>query len=130
MYVWIKHLHVLTAAISITLFVLRFYWKWRGAAIMQQRWIKIAPHLNDTILFVTGIVLISLTQFYPFTVQGAWMTEKLIGVIIYIGLGHVALGKRARNQMVRATAFMLAMICVYFIVILAVNKMPLLMGYA
>lgn len=130
MYVWIKHLHVLTAAISITLFVLRFYWKWRGAAIMQRRWIKIVPHLNDTILFVTGIILIYLTQFYPFTIQGVWMTEKLIAVIIYIGLGHVALGKRAPNQMVRSTAFMAAILCLYFIITLAVNKIPLVMGYA
>jgi uncharacterized membrane protein SirB2 len=130
MYIWIKHLHVITAVISITLFILRFYWKWRSAAIMQQRWIKIAPHLNDTVLFVTGIILIFITHFYPFSIQGTWLTEKLIGVIIYIGLGHLAMGKRTRSQMVRTTAFMAAILCFYLIVTLAVNKMPLVMGYA
>ncbi|MBK5142565.1 SirB2 family protein [Budviciaceae bacterium BWR-B9] len=130
MYIWLKHLHVLTAVISIVLFILRFYWKWRGSAIMQQRWVKITPHLNDTILFVTGIVLIFITHFYPFSVQGTWLTEKLVAVVIYIVLGYIALGKRNRSQMVRSVAFMVAILCLYLIVILATNKMPLFMGYA
>ncbi|AKJ42435.1 SirB2 family protein [Pragia fontium] len=129
MYIWVKQLHIITALISITLFVLRFYWKWRGAAIMQQRWIKIAPHLNDTVLFITGIVLIFITHFYPFSIQGTWMTEKLFAVIIYIGLGHVVLGKRAKNQKIRIMAFIAAILCLYLIVTLAINKMPLVMGY-
>lgn len=82
------------------------------------------------ILFVTGSVLIYLTQFYPFTLQGAWVTEKLIAVIIYIGLGHVVLGKRTQSQMVRSIAFMAAIFCLYFIIALAVNKIPLIIEYA
>ena len=30
-YVWIKNLHLLTITLSITLFVLRFFWKWAGS---------------------------------------------------------------------------------------------------
>ncbi|MCD1125752.1 SirB2 family protein [Jinshanibacter sp. LJY008] len=130
MYIWVKHLHVLTAVISIVLFILRFYWKWRGSAIMQQRWIKITPHLNDTILFGTGVMLIFITHFYPFSVQGTWLTEKLIALVIYIVLGYIALGKRNRSQMVKSVAFMAAILCLYLIVTLATSKMPLFMGYA
>lgn len=130
MYLWVKQLHIITAVISITLFVLRFYWKWRSAAVMKKRWIKIAPHVNDTVLLVTGVALIFITHFYPFSIQGAWLTEKLIGVIIYIGLGHIALGKRLSSQMVRAAAFVAAVLCFFFIASLAINKIPVVMEYA
>lgn len=57
-YTALKHFHLLTVAISITLFVLRFFWQWRRSPIMGRRWVKIAPHLNDTLLFVSGIALV------------------------------------------------------------------------
>ncbi len=75
-YIGIKHLHLLTVAISIVLFILRFFWKWRNSAMMERRWVKITPHVNDTVLFATGIALVFITHFYPFTPQGTWLTEK------------------------------------------------------
>lgn len=130
MYLWVKQLHIITAAISITLFVLRFYWKWRDSAVMKTRWVRITPHMNDTVLLVTGVALIFITHFYPFSVQGAWLTEKLVGVIIYIGLGHIALGKRVPSQTVRIVAFVAAILCFFFTASIAVSKMPVVMEYA
>jgi uncharacterized membrane protein SirB2 len=94
---------------SITLFVLRFFWKWAGSAMMQKRWVKIVPHVVDTLLLLSGISLIFITHFYPFSPQGTWLTEKLFGVIIYIALGFVALSKRPVSQKPRWLAFMLAL---------------------
>ncbi|MBX9473969.1 SirB2 family protein [Yersinia enterocolitica] len=128
-YIAMKYLHLLTVVISITLFVLRFFWKCRGSAMMDKRWVKITPHINDTLLFVSGIVLIFITGFYPFSPQGTWLTEKLFGVIIYILLGYVALGNRTRSQNRRWLAFILALGCLYLIIKLATTKLPLLMGY-
>lgn len=128
-YIGIKHLHLLTVAISIVLFILRFFWKWRNSAMMERRWVKITPHVNDTVLFATGIALVFITHFYPFTPQGTWLTEKLVGVIIYVVLGYVALSKRSRSQKVRCFAFVAALACMYLIIKLAMTKMPLLMGY-
>lgn len=128
-YLWMKNLHLLTVAISILLFVLRFYWKCNGSAMLQRRWVRIAPHLNDTLLFVSGIVLVFITHMYPFTPQGAWLTEKLFGVIIYILLGYVALGKKAHSVKLRLVAFVLALGCFYLILRLAMTKLPFLMGY-
>lgn len=128
-YIWTKHLHLLTVAISIALFVLRFFWKWRNSAMMERRWVKIAPHLNDTLLFISGIALIFITRFYPFSPQGTWLTEKLAGVVIYILLGHVALSRRPRSWKIRSVAFIAALVSLYLIIKLAMTKMPLLMGY-
>ncbi len=57
-YPLIKNFHLLTVAITITLFLLRFYWLTTGSALLQRRWVRIAPHLNDTLLFVSGIALV------------------------------------------------------------------------
>lgn len=128
-YMALKHLHLLTVAISIILFVLRFFWKWRDSAMMQKRWVKITPHLNDTLLLLTGIALVVMLKFYPLLSVDSWLTEKLFGVIIYILLGYVALGKKTKSWNLRTLAFVLALGCLYLIVKLATTKIPFLMGY-
>ncbi|MFB0711388.1 invasion regulator SirB2 [Buttiauxella noackiae] len=125
-YFALKHLHILTVFISVTLFVLRYWWQYRGSAMSNKRWVRIVPHVNDTVLLVSGIALVMITHFYPFTPQGAWLTEKLFGVIIYIVLGFIVLGKRPRSQQIRWFAFLLALVVLYIIIKLATTKIPLL----
>ena len=127
-YMALKHLHLLTVAISITLFVLRFFWKWRASPMINKRWVKITPHINDTVLFATGIALVVMFKLYPLLGMDSWLTEKLFGVIIYILLGYVALGKKTQSWNIRTLAFVLALGCLYLIVKLATTKIPFLMG--
>jgi uncharacterized membrane protein SirB2 len=123
-----KYLHIATVILSIFLFVLRFFWKSTGSAMLQQRWVKITPHAVDTLLLVSGIALLIIARLYPFSPQTPWLTEKLFGVIIYIALGFVALSKRPRRQTTRWIAFILAIGCLALIVKLAVTQIPLLLG--
>ena len=122
----IKNLHLLTVAITVTLFLLRFFWLQTGSAMLSKRWVRILPHLNDTLLLLSGGMLVAITHFYPFTPQGAWLTEKLFGVIIYIALGFIALGRKPRAQKVRWIAFLVAAGMLVVIYHLATTKMPLL----
>ncbi|MBK4726656.1 SirB2 family protein [Erwinia sp. MYb375] len=122
----LKHFHLLTVAITALMFVLRFYWFQTHSSMLQRRWVRIVPHLNDTLLLLSGGLLVGITHFYPFSPQGAWLTEKLFGVIIYIALGFIALGRRPRAQKIRWIAFMVALIALVVIVKLATTKMPLL----
>ncbi len=125
-YFALKHVHILTAFLSVSLFILRYWWQYRGSAMSTKRWVRIVPHINDTLLLVTGVALVMITHFYPFTPQGAWLTEKLFGVIIYIVLGFIALGKRPRSQQVRWIAFLLGLVVIYIVIKLATTKIPLL----
>ncbi|EOW9027590.1 SirB2 family protein [Cronobacter malonaticus] len=125
-YFAVKHLHILTVVISIILFVLRYWWQYRSSPMSSKRWVRIVPHVNDTVLLGSGVALVLITHFYPFTPQGAWLTEKLFGVIIYIVLGFIALGRRPRSQQVRWIAFLLGLVVLYIIVKLATTKVPLL----
>jgi len=125
-YFAVKHLHVLTVVISISLFILRYWWQYRSSPMSSKRWVRIVPHVNDTVLLGSGVALVLITHFYPFTPQGAWLTEKLFGVIIYIVLGFIARGRRPRSQQVRWIAFLLGLVVLYIIVKLATTKVPLL----
>ncbi|MDJ0090964.1 SirB2 family protein [Pantoea allii] len=125
-YPLIKNLHLLTVAVTISLFLLRFYWQRVGSAMLQQRWVRILPHINDSLLLLSGASLVMITHFYPFSPQGSWLTEKLLGVIIYIALGSVALSRRPRSDRTRWIAFIVALIALVTIIKLALSKMPLL----
>ncbi|MDI3367063.1 SirB2 family protein [Pantoea sp. V108_6] len=125
-YPLIKNLHLLTVAVTILLFLLRFYWQRIGSAMLQRRWVRILPHVNDTLLLLSGASLVMITHFYPFSPQGSWLTEKLLGVIIYIALGSVALSRRPRSDRTRWIAFIVALIALVTIIKLALSKMPLL----
>lgn len=125
-YFALKHLHVLTVLISVSLFILRYWWQYRASPMSQKRWVRIVPHVNDTVMLLSGVALMAITRFWPFTPQGAWLTEKLFGVIIYIVLGFIALGRRPRSQQVRWFAFLLGLVVLYVIVKLATTKIPLL----
>ncbi|MBV4366440.1 SirB2 family protein [Erwinia sp. BNK-24-b] len=122
----VKTLHLLTVTITAAMFLLRFFWLQSGSAMLQKRWVRIVPHVNDTLLLLSGFLLVAITHFYPFTPQGAWLTEKLFGVIIYIALGFIALGRKPRAQKVRWIAFIVAAATLVVVYHLATTKMPLL----
>lgn len=128
MYMLTKYLHLITVALSVTLFVLRAFWLWRKSAWLQAKWVRITPHVNDTLLLLSGIILMVLSYSYPFTAYGQWMTEKLVLVIAYIGLGHMALGRRPKPGIVRIVGFLLAMLCLVLIVHLSQTKAAILLG--
>ncbi|EIJ5518694.1 SirB family protein [Salmonella enterica] len=120
-------LHLICVALSVSLFVARYWWRYCGHALAAARWTRIVPPVIDTLLLLSGIGLIVKTLILPFTESGSWLTEKLFGVIIYIVLGFIALDYRqARSQQARFIAFPLALVVLYIIIKLATTKIPLL----
>ena len=99
---WLKQVHVALALISLSGFAVRGYWMMRSSPLLQRRWVKVAPHVVDTLLFVTGISLVIALNLYP--TQQAWLAAKLTALVVYILLGAVAL-KRGKTYAVRITAF-------------------------
>mgnify|MGYP000117919279 FL=1 len=124
MYVAFKHMHVLFVVISVTLFLLRFIWKQLDSDLLQKRWVKIVPHINDTLLLASAIVMLVLTHRAPFA--DPWVTEKVLGVIGYILFGLLALKGSSKAVswigLIGACAWLAALFHV------AVSKMPLLLS--
>lgn len=123
----VLYVHIACVVVSVSLFALRYWWTYNGSARLNQRWVRIAPHCSDTLLFLSGAGLMALTHYLPFTQDGSWLTEKLFGVIIYIALGFIALGRRRpRSQQSRFIAFLLALVVLFIIIQLSITRIPLL----
>ena len=120
-------LHLVCVVSTISLFVVRYWWQYTNNPKLSRRWVKVVPHVVDTLLLLSGVGLVWITHYLPFTVRGAWLTEKLFGVIIYIVLGFIALGRRRpRSQQAGFIAFLLGLVVLYIIIKLATTKIPLL----
>jgi uncharacterized membrane protein SirB2 len=121
-YLGIKHLHMGCAALSIALFLLRGAWMLQGSAMLQQRWVRVLPHLVDTLLLGSAITLAAISHQYPFAQP--WLGAKVVALLIYIVLGTIAL-KRGRTLQIRAIAFGAAVATFAYIVMVAVTRQVL-----
>jgi uncharacterized membrane protein SirB2 len=124
-YIALKHLHITFALLSGLLFLVRGIWMLSGSQRLQQRWVKIVPHIVDTLLLVSAIALAAWSSQYPG--QAAWLTAKVVALVAYIVLGTIAL-KRGRTQGVRTAAFVAALATFAYIVAVAVTKNPLVVS--
>ena len=120
-YSLLKQLHLTTIAVTLALFVLRGIWMMTAPARLQARWVRILPHVNDTLLLASGIALAVRLQQYPF-VQG-WLTAKFFALILYIVLGTYAL-KRGQTQRQRIAAWIAALLVFAYMVAVAITHSP------
>lgn len=125
LYPTVKHTHLMFIALSISLFVIRFVLHIRQSDLMQKKFLKVAPHVIDTFLLVSGFTLCFMIKQYPFV--DPWMTEKIICVVAYIALGIMAL-KSNRNKLFKFFAFIGAIGWLVLAAKLAHLKQVVLMG--
>ena len=121
-YFLIKHLHMTTAIISIAFFIVRAWWSVREVALLQQRWVRILPHVNDTLLLVLGVILTITLSMSPH--QHPWLAAKLLGLVVYILLGTVAI-KRGRTPRSRGLTAVAAIAVFLYVFGTAITKNPL-----
>lgn len=75
---------------------------WQRPEMLHHRLTRTLPHVNDTLLLCAGIWLAYSLRLYPG--ESAWLTAKLIALLVYILLGSVAL-KRGKTLRIRGIAF-------------------------
>ena len=124
-YLAIKYLHVTCAVLSISFFMVRGVWMLFDSERLQQRWVKTAPHVIDTVLLASALVMVFWSAQYPFVQP--WLTAKVIALIAYIVLGGIAL-KYGKTETIRITAFIGAMTVFSYIVMVALTRQPLLIA--
>jgi len=118
----LKALHIGSVVASYSLFFLRGVWMMRGSPLLEQRWVKIVPHVVDSVLLLSAITLAVLLRQYPFTAP--WITAKVVALVVYIGLGTVAL-RRGRTRGARIAAWIAAQCVFGYIVAVALTRNPL-----
>jgi uncharacterized membrane protein SirB2 len=117
--IMIKLIHISCAVISITGFLARSFLKFTMPRYLQQRWLKIAPHIIDTLLLASAVVLVIQTRQYPFVAD--WVTAKLLVLVLYIGFGLLTL-RFAKNTFQTTIGFVGACLSFSYIIAVALTK--------
>jgi len=118
-YLAIKHLHITAAVLSILFFTVRAYWSVTGSPRLQGRFVRIAPHVIDTVLLVCGVILASMIG-----AEQPWILAKIVGIVVYILVGTIAI-KRGKTPAMRAAAALIAILVFFYIVGIAIRHNPL-----
>jgi uncharacterized membrane protein SirB2 len=121
-YLILKAVHVGSVATSYALFLARGVWMIARPHLLQRTWVRVVPHVVDTVLLVSAIALAVTIRQYPLVAD--WLTAKVLALIVYIALGSVAL-KRAKSTRTRIAAWLAAQAVFAYIVAVALTKSPL-----
>jgi len=115
----LKLLHQACALLSITGFALRGGLMLVDSALLRQRWMRTWPHVIDTLLLVSGLWMAINLHLHPG--NSPWLGAKLIALLVYIGLGFVAL-RLGKTRRIRVLAFVAAIACFGYIVLVAMMR--------
>jgi len=117
-----KFVHVTCAALSIGGFIARFRLALRGSALLRHRWIRIAPHINDSVLLAAAIVMLALARTDPLNAE--WLRAKFFAVVVYILLAMVAMREHFGRR-TRICTFAAALLSFGYIVAVAATRSAL-----
>ena len=120
-----KDIHVSCVIITFILFFIRGVWMIIDSDLLQRRWTRRVPPVIDTILLASAIVLSVTIYQYPFV--HAWLTAKAVALLLYIGLGMLAL-TYGKTKTIRISAWLAAQFCFVYIVAVAITKNPLVLS--
>ena len=115
-YIALKHLHTTAAALSLLFFIIRAYWSVIESAVLQKKAIRIAPHVIDTILLACGLAMA-----YTLGFNQGWIWAKLVALVLYIGVGTIAI-KRGKTPATRGIAALGAVVIFFYIVGVALTR--------
>lgn len=121
-YAEIRLVHIMAVLLSGSLFLVRGL-----AIVLGAGWPRAAPlrylsYANDTVLLTAALMLMTIVQQYPFA--DAWLTVKVLLLIVYIALGMIVF--RHGTGRSRRLGFWLAALAVYaFIISVARTHDPL-----
>jgi len=101
-YAQIKFVHVLCVILSGCLFALRGAMMLAGSRFSNSALLRYLSYAIDTTLLTAALMLVTILHQYPF-VQ-AWLTEKVLLLVVYIVLGVFAL-RGGRTLRVRAVCY-------------------------
>jgi uncharacterized membrane protein SirB2 len=121
-YLPLRNAHIACAILTIALFVLRGALMLADSPWQRATVLRILPHVVDTLLLTTALMLTTIVHQYPFASD--WLTTKVVLLAAYIVLGSIAL-RRGRNRAIRKVAFVAALLTVGFLVSVARARHPL-----
>jgi len=120
-YAALKLVHQSAVALSVTGFFVRGLASFSGAGWVRSRAARALPHAVDTVLLLSALAMAWMLRLTPG--NAPWLLAKIVGLVLYVGLGVVAL-RPGRSLAVRAAAWTAALATVGWIASVAVTKNP------
>jgi uncharacterized membrane protein SirB2 len=120
-YLALKHTHLIFVVLSLVTFFVRGLWLFMNSSMLSKRWAKVLPHIVSAFLLLSGIALAMLLRLSPG--NQPWLMAKIIGLIVYIGLGITAF--KVPNPTARKLLWVSALVVFAYIVSVARSKSPL-----
>jgi uncharacterized membrane protein SirB2 len=100
MFLALKGLHMMTMALSIIMFITRGTMLIRLSPRLDDKFIRSAPNIIDGLLIISALGAAITIGWYPFA--NAWVTAKLLGTLVYLGLTHA--GYHTRKPLIHNLA--------------------------
>ena len=105
-YSQIKWVHVAAVSASGVLFFIRGLALHAGAAWPMAAPLRYLSYSIDTVLLTAALMLVTILHQYPFV--HAWLTVKVLLLVVYVVLGSFAL-KRGRTRAMRVGCWLAAL---------------------
>jgi len=115
----VKTVHVISVVLSFSFFFIRGIWMMQDSARLQQRLVKMLPHIIDTLLLTSAIILAVQWRLSP--LEHSWLMAKIIALLVYIGVGMIAL-RFGRSKNIRILAWLFGLLIFMYIISVALTK--------
>lgn len=113
----LKAFHIALAYLTVAGFVIRGVWALADFPERREKWVRIVPHVIDTLLLGLGVILAVRLSISPFS---GWLAAKLVGLLVYIGFGVLTM--RASTRGLQLTGFVGALLAVSYIFAVAFSR--------
>ncbi len=113
----LKTIHIIFIFSSLISFVGRIALSQFNSSLLQTKLFKIAPHVIDTLLLLSGFMLVFHGGWL--SAEYGWIVSKFIVLLCYVGLGVMAMRNRGGK---RWAAFAGAILCFIYIFSIGITK--------
>jgi uncharacterized membrane protein SirB2 len=122
----LKQWHIAFALLSLGGFFLRGVLMWCRSPWLGRGVVRRLPHVIDSLLFTLGVTLL---WFGPWSLATAvWLQAKLTALLLYIGLGFIALHRGRFSRRTRLFAWLAALVVFAYMLAVALTKEPWPLG--
>lgn len=101
-------------------FIVRGIWSMIDSPMREQKWVRVVPHVIDTLLLALGV---TLAFRIGASLSDGWLAAKLLALLGYIGFGVLAM--RATARPMKLAGFFAALACVGYMFAVAFSRSPL-----
>lgn len=115
-------IHKACVLITAAGFILRWILSLNGSGLLSRPWLRVTPHVVDTILLLSGLGMLWALEFHP--LSSSWLQAKLLALLAYILLGHLAL-KRRYSRPFRLVSGICALAALGYMIAVALTRNPL-----